>query len=66
MGSGAGVGVSVVALYPSSDRLPENTLRFYVQFSGPVARGDVYRHLRVVRDDGTEVPEPFLEVAEEL
>lgn len=61
-----GPRVSVVALYPSADRLPENTLRFYIQFSGPVARGDVYRHLRLVRDDGAEVPEPFLEIGEEL
>ncbi len=61
-----GPRVSVVALYPSADRLPENTLRFYIQFSGPVARGDVYRHLRLVRDDGHEVVSPFLEIEEEL
>jgi hypothetical protein len=61
-----GPRVSVAAVYPTSDRLPENTLRFYVQFSGPVARGDVYRFLRLVRDDGREVESPFLEIGEEL
>jgi hypothetical protein len=61
-----GPPVSVAALYPSADRLPENTLRFYIQFSGPVARGNVYRHLRLVRDDGREVESPFLEIDEEL
>ncbi|HYH66298.1 MAG TPA: hypothetical protein VD866_16520 [Urbifossiella sp.] len=61
-----GPRVSVVALSPSADRLPENTLRFYIQFSGPVARGDVYRFLRLVRDDGREVESPFLEIGEEL
>lgn len=61
-----GPRVSVVALYPSADRLPENTLRFYIQFSGPVTRGDVYRFLRLVRDDGQEVESPFLEIGEEL
>ncbi|WP_439626686.1 Ig-like domain-containing protein [Gemmata sp.] len=61
-----GPRVSVAAVYPSANRLPENTLRFYVQFSGPVARGDVYRHVTLVRDDGVEVKEPFLELPEEL
>lgn len=58
--------VSISAVYPSANRLPENTLRFYVHFSGPVARGDVYRHMKLVRDDGVEVKEPFLELPEEL
>lgn len=58
--------VSISAVYPSANRLPENTLRFYIHFSGPVARGEVYRHLKLVRDDGVEVKEPFLELPEEL
>jgi len=58
--------VAVTAVYPSASRLPENTLRFYVHFSGEVARGGVYRHLKLVRDDGVEVKDPFLELEEEL
>ena len=61
-----GPRVAITAVYPSASRLPENTLRFYIQFSGEVARGNVYRHLTLVRDDGVEVREPFLEVEEEL
>jgi hypothetical protein len=61
-----GPRVSVAAVYPSGNRLPENTLRFYIQFSAPVARGDVYRHLKLVREDGVEVTSPFLELEEEL
>jgi hypothetical protein len=61
-----GPRVGVTAVYPSANRLPENTLRFYVHFSGQVARGDVYRHLKLVRDDGVEVKSPFLELDEEL
>jgi hypothetical protein len=61
-----GPRVSIAGVYPSANRLPENTLRFYIHFSGPVARGDVYRHLKLVRDDGVEVKEPFLELLEEL
>jgi hypothetical protein len=61
-----GPRVSVAAVYPSADRLPENTLRLYVQFSGRVKQGDVYRHVVLVRDDGREVSHPFLEIEEEL
>ena len=61
-----GPRVGITAVYPSANRLPENTLRLYLHFSGEVARGDVYRHLKLVRDDGVEVKEPFLELDEEL
>jgi hypothetical protein len=61
-----GPRVAITAVYPSANRLPENTLRFYIHFSGEVARGGIYRHLKLVRDDGVEVREPFLEVEEEL
>jgi hypothetical protein len=61
-----GPRVGVTAVYPSANRLPENTLRLYVHFSGPVARGDVYKHVRLVRDDGTEVKNPFLQIDQEL
>jgi len=61
-----GPRVAISAVYPSANRLPENTLRFYIHFSGPVARGDVYKHLKLIRDDGVEVKEPFLELPEEL
>ena len=61
-----GPRVGVTAVYPSANHLPENMLRFYVHFSGEVARGDIYRHFKLIRDDGVEVKEPFLELDEEL
>ena len=61
-----GPRVGIAAVYPSGNRLPENTLRWYIHFTGPVARGDVYRYLKLVRDDGVEVKSPFLELPEEL
>jgi hypothetical protein len=61
-----GPRVRVVAVYPSAAVLPENTLRFYIHFSGEMSRGDVYRHFRLLREDGREVPHPFLELDEEL
>jgi hypothetical protein len=61
-----GPPTSITAVYPSANRLPENTLRFYLHFSGQMTRGDIYRHLKLVRDDGHEVKQPFLELHEEL
>jgi len=61
-----GPQVRVLAVYPSAAVLPENTLRFYIHFSGEMSRGDVYRHFRLLREDGSEVPHPFLELDEEL
>lgn len=55
-----------VRVYPSADLLPENTLRFYLQFSQPMQQGDVYRHVRLVRDDDVVVQGAFLEIGEEL
>src|SRR5690606_12083762 len=56
----------VTAVYPTSDTLPENQLRFYVAFSAPMSRGQAYRHIRLVRDDGQVVQGALLEIAEEL
>ena len=57
----------VAAVYPSADKLPENTLRLYVHFSKPMARGDVYKYIKLVNDtDKTMIEMPFLELDEEL
>ena len=61
-----GPRVSVLHIYPSANRLPENTLRLYVHFSGQVVRGDVYKRFKLVRDDGKQIVSPFLELDEEL
>lgn len=56
----------VVAIYPSSDLLPENQLKFYIHFSQPMRRGEAYRHIRLLDNTGHPVPYPFLELPEEL
>jgi hypothetical protein len=53
-------------VYPGAVDLPENLLKFYVHFSAPMSRGDVYRHVRLIDDRGAEVELPFLELGEEL
>jgi hypothetical protein len=61
-----GPRVQVTGIYPTGNRLPENTLRLYVYFSGPVARGDVYSRVKLTRDDGKVVDHPFVELVDEL
>jgi hypothetical protein len=56
----------VSAVYPSADRVPENLLKFYVHFSAPMSRGEAYRRTRLLREDGSAVELPFLEIDEEL
>jgi len=53
-------------VYPSSDVLPENQLKLYLHFSAPMARGEAYRHIRLLDEGGTEVELAFLEVDQEL
>jgi hypothetical protein len=56
----------VTQVYPSTDRLPENQLKFYLHFSAPMARGGVYQHIRLLDEKGKEIDLPFLELDEEL
>jgi len=56
----------ILAVYPTADKLPENTLRFYIQFSAPMTKGDVYKRIRLLKSDSKPVFAPFLELAEEL
>lgn len=56
----------VTAIYPSASRLPENLLKFYLHFSGPMSRGHIYDHIRLVDRFGKTVELPFLEIDEEL
>ena len=56
----------VARVYPSGAFLPENLLKFYVQFSAPMSRGNVYDYVRLRDGAGRYVELPFLELGEEL
>lgn len=56
----------VAQVFPTRDVLPENQLKFYIHFSAPMSRGNVYQHISLLGPDGQKVPAPFLEVAQEL
>ena len=52
----------VAQVYPSADVLPENLLKFYVHFSGPMRGGHIYDHVRFRDEAGKLVEMPFLEM----
>jgi len=56
----------VSAAYPSRDTLPENLLKFYLQFTAPMSRGAAYGKVRLRDASGEALDLPFLELAEEL
>lgn len=53
-------------IFPTSDRLPENQLKFYIHFSAPMSRGEAYRRVHLIDSAGKEVEAVFLELGEEL
>jgi hypothetical protein len=56
----------VTGVYPSAAMVPENLLKFYIEFSAPMARGEAWRHLRLLDVAGKAVDLPFLEIDQEL
>ncbi|MGI8979674.1 MAG: hypothetical protein ACR2FY_10635 [Pirellulaceae bacterium] len=56
----------VTQIFPTSDKLPENQLRFYLHFSQPMTKGEAYTHLKLLKENGVAIELPFLELGEEL
>jgi hypothetical protein len=53
-------------IYPSTDRLPENQLKFYLHFSASMSRGEAYQHVHLLDEAGNKISLPFLELDQEL
>jgi len=64
--SEATVSTTVEHVYPSTDRLPENQLKFYLHFSAPMSRGEAYSRIHLLDERGDPVDLPFLELDQEL
>jgi hypothetical protein len=56
----------VAQVYPTGDRLPENQLKFYLQFTAPMRQGEVYRRVALLGESGEPIEAPFLELEQEL
>lgn len=56
----------VTHIYPTSDVLPENQLKFYIHFSAPMSRGEAYQRVHLLDENDQPVDGVFLELGEEL
>jgi hypothetical protein len=56
----------VTQVYPTATDLPENVLRFYVEFNHPMPRGDVYKYVALYSEAGKKDVQPFVELDAEL
>lgn len=56
----------VVDLFPRSDRLPANLLRFYLHFDREMRQGQGYSHFELQDEQKKSIPAPFLILDEEL
>jgi hypothetical protein len=61
-----GPATFVEHIYPSTGKLPENQLKFYLHFSAPMSQGEAYRHVSLLDASGKPVDLPFLELEQEL
>lgn len=56
----------VTTIFPTTDEVPENLLRFYIEFSQPMQRGNVYDVVQLLDGNGDEVEWPFLRIGQEF
>lgn len=57
---------AVTGFAPSQAVIPANTLRLYLQFSEPMARGQLRDTVTLIHSDGRSVSSPFLNLEAEL
>ncbi|OSZ81280.1 hypothetical protein CAP36_08610 [Chitinophagaceae bacterium IBVUCB2] len=57
---------TVVAIYPTSDTVPENLLKIYIQFSQPMQEGEAIKNITILKNDTDTVPSIFLDLENEL
>ena len=62
----AGETPKVVAVYPQMESLPENLLKFYIQFSKPMAEGHAVEFVSLKNAKGDTLRKIFLDLQPEL
>lgn len=56
----------VQSIYPSGDTLPENLLKFYIEFTEPMQEGHALENLVLIRNGKDTLPDVFLDLQPEL
>lgn len=57
---------SVTRIYPTAAEVPANQLKFYVEFSAPMEKGQAWERIRLLNAKGKVVELAFLEIEQEL
>jgi hypothetical protein len=57
---------ALIAVYPTTDTLPENLLKLYLQFSKPMREGESLKHISLLSSRNEPVPDVFLSLQPEL
>jgi len=55
-----------VTIHPGAETVPENLLRWYLDFSARMRPGHALSHVRLLDQDGRDVPRAFLALNDEL
>ena len=56
----------LLGLYPSTDTLPENVLKLYMNFSAPMREGESMKHISLLNNKGDTLKDTFLDLQPEL
>lgn len=56
----------VISIYPTTDSIPVNVLRFYIQFSKPMQEMEILKHIHLVNSQGEDMTGVFYENQYEL
>lgn len=56
----------VIAIYPTTDSIPVNILRFYIQFSAPIQEMDILKHIELLDENNKNITGVFYENQYEL
>jgi hypothetical protein len=62
----AGDAPDLLAIFPSSDSLPENLLKIYLRFSQPMQEGQSAKYVTLVRNENDTIRGAFLDLQPEL
>jgi hypothetical protein len=56
----------ILAIYPTTDSIPVNILRFYIQFSAPMQEMNILKHIQLRNEEGKNMTGVFFENQYEL
>jgi len=57
---------AVIAVFPGSDTVPENLLKFYIRFTKPMQQGEALDHIRLIKNNQDTLSSVFLDLQPEL